>query len=337
MNKKLFILVLASLLSFANLSYASSNKEDQDTIEILNVSYDPTRELYQEYNQYFTKYWQKKTSQTVRINQLHGASSKQADLIIKGLEADVVTLALSYDIDLISKKTDYFDDDWEHEFPHNSSPYTSTIVFLVKKDNPKNIKDWDDLTQKDLKIITQNPKASGGARWSYMAVWAYADQKFSGDEKQIKNFLHNLYANVTNFDEGARQSTINFQNNKGDVLITWENEALRIVKSSDKYKIITPSISIITEPPIAVVKKIAKEHETYDVAEEYLEQLYSYEGQEIIAKNFYRSLNPTIIKKYHDQFPELTLVSIKQYGDWHKVQKKHFAKGGIFDQLMAKK
>ncbi len=318
---------LAALISSAAVA--------EDKIELLNVSYDPTRELYEEYNDYFTKYWQEKTGQEVKIKQSHGGSGKQARSVIDGLEADVVTLALAYDIDAIAEKAKLLTPQWQEKNPNNSSPYTSTIVFLVKKGNPKGVKDWDDLAKEGVQVITPNPKTSGGARWNYLAVWAYADKKFAGDEAKIKEFLHSLFANVAVYDTGARGSTITFaQRGIGDVLIAWENEAFLTEKEfPGKFEVVAPSISILAEPPVALVDKVANRHNVYDVAKAYLEQLYSKEAQELVAKNFYRPSDAEVAKKYEGKFPKIDLVTIKDFGGWKEAQKKHFDDGGIFDEI----
>lgn len=309
------------------------------TLELLNVSYDPTREVYEEYNKYFTSYWKTKTGDDLKIKQSHGGSGKQARSVIDGLEADVVTLALAYDINIIAKKTQLLEDTWQKSLPHNSAPYTSTIVFVVKKGNPKNIKDWNDLTKAGLQVITPNPKTSGGARWNYLAAWAYADKKFNGDEAKIKDFLKEIFANVAVYDTGARGSTITFaQRGIGDVLLAWENEAFLTLKEfgNDKFEIISPSISILAEPPVAILDKVAKKHGTYEVSKAYLEQLYSKTAQEIIAKNFYRPVDLEVAKKYQNNFSKINLVNIKKFGTWQTLQQKHFDDGGVFDQITKK-
>ena len=309
------------------------------TLELLNVSYDPTRELYEEYNKYFTSYWKTKTGDEVKIKQSHGGSGKQARSVIDGLEADVVTLALAYDIDIIAKKTRLLESDWQKSLAHNSSPYTSTIVFLVRKGNPKNIKDWNDLTKEGIQVVTPNPKTSGGARWNYLAAYAYADKRFSGNEAGIKDFLKKLFANVVVYDTGARGSTITFaQRGIGDVLLAWENEAFLTVKEfgDDKFEIVAPSISILAEPPVAILDIIAKKHGTYEIAKAYLEQLYSDPAQEIIAKNFYRPVNLGIATKYKNNFSKINLVNIKKFGTWQTLQQQHFDDGGVFDQITKK-
>ena len=321
-------IVLAS-----SLALSASAKE----IKLLNVSYDPTRELYTEYNAAFTKHWKTKTGDDVNISQSHGGSGKQAQAVINGLEADVVTLALAYDIDAISTQARTLPADWQKRLPNNSAPYSSTIVFLVRKGNPLAIKDWDDLVKKDVKVVVPNPKTSGGARWAYLAAWAYASEKNNHDDAAVREFIKNLYKNVPVLDSGARGSTVTFaQRQIGDVLLAWENEAHLALKEfgADKFEIVTPSLSILAEPPVTVVDKQAKRHGTTEVAKDYLSYLYSDEGQEIAAKNFYRPRNEAIAKKYTANFSEVKLVTIDgEFGGWTKAQKTHFADGGTFDQI----
>ena len=306
-------------------------------ITLLNVSYDPTRELYDDYNKAFIKYWKNKTGDDVTINQSHGGSGKQARAVIDGLDADVVTLALAYDIDAIVEKSALLPKNWQSLLPNNSAPYTSTIVFLVRKGNPKNIKDWDDLIKPGISVITPNPKTSGGARWNYLAAWGYALKKFNGDEDRVKEFVGSLYKNVPILDSGARGSTTTFvERGIGDVLIAWENEAYLAVNElgPDKLEIVIPSISILAEPPVAVVERDADRHGTNKVAGEYLKYLYSDEGQEIIAKNYYRPRNQEIAQKYADKLKPVNLFTIDDlFGGWKTAQKKHFADGGTFDQI----
>jgi sulfate transport system substrate-binding protein len=306
-------------------------------IKLLNVSYDPTRELYQEYNAAFTKYWKAKTGDDVVISQSHGGSGKQAQAVINGLEADVVTLALAYDIDAVSQQSKLLPADWQKRLPNNSTPYTSTIVFLVRKGNPKGVKDWDDLAKPGTKVVVANPKTSGGARWAYLAAWAYALENNNHDEAKAKEYITKLYKNVPVLDSGARGSTVTFaQRGIGDVLLAWENEAHLALKEfgADKFDIVAPSISVLAEPPVAIVDKSAKRHHTTEAAAEYLKYLYSDEGQEIAAKNFYRPRNEALAKKYADNFTQLKLVTIDQeFGGWAKAQKTHFADGGVFDQI----
>jgi len=308
-------------------------------VNLLNVSYDPTRELYQEYNAAFAKHWKAKTGETVTIKAAHGGSGKQARAVIDGLDADVVTLALGGDIDAVAD-AGLLAKDWQKKLPLNASPYTSTIVLLVRKGNPKGIKDWGDLVKPGIEVVTPNPKTSGGARWNYLAAWAYAKQLPGGSDATAKEFVKKLYGNVKVLDSGARGSTTTFvERNIGDVLIAWENEAYLSVKElgPDKFEIITPSISVLAEPPVAVVDKIVDKKGTRKVATEYLNYLYSPEGQEIAGKNFYRPTDAKVAAKYAKQFAKLKLVTVdKEFGGWTKVQKEHFNDGGIFDQIYIK-
>ncbi len=310
-------------------------------IKLLNVSYDPTRELYQEYNAAFAKYWKGKTGNDVVVKQSHGGSGKQARAIIDGLEADVATLALSGDIDALASKAWLIPNDWQSRLKHNSSPYTSTIVFLVRKGNPKGIKDWSDLVKPGVAVITPNPKTSGGARWNYLAAWGYALKNNGNDQAKAKEFVGKLFANVPVLDSGARGSTTTFvERGIGDVLLAWENEAFLAVKElgPDKFDIVVPSLSILAEPPVTVVDKNVDKHSTRKVAEAYLEYLYSPEGQEIAAKNYYRPIDEKVAARYAKQFPKLNLIKIDEaFGGWAKVQKEHFADGGVFDQIYSKK
>ncbi|EEF61567.1 sulfate ABC transporter substrate-binding protein [Pedosphaera parvula] len=312
----------------------------EKSTRLLNVSYDPTRELYQAYNSEFVKYWKGKAGKDVEIKQSHGGSGKQARAVIDGLEADVVTLALAYDIDVIAEKAQLLPKDWQQKFPNNSSPYTSTIVFLVRKGNPKGIKDWEDLIRPGVSVITPNPKTSGGARWNYLAAYGYQLKRSNGDESKAKEFVKNLFKNVPVLDTGARGATTTFvQRGIGDVLIAWENEAILAAKELGKgeVEIVVPSVSILAEPPVAVVDKVAKRHGTEAVAKAYLEHLYSEQGQEIAAKNFYRPRLESVAKKYANQFPQLKLFTIDElFGGWQKAQKAHFADGGTFDQIYQK-
>ena len=304
---------------------------------LLNVSYDPTRELYQEYNQAFAKYWKAKTGEDVKFNASHGGSGKQARSVIDGLEADVVTLALAYDIDAIAEKAGLLPADWQVRLPYNSSPYTSTIVFLVRKGNPKHITDWDDLVKPGVQVITPNPKTSGGARWNYLAAWGYAFNKFNKDEAKTKEFIAALYKNVPVLDSGARGSTTTFvQRGLGDVLLAWENEAILAVDElgKDKFEIVVPSLSILAEPPVSVVDKVVDKRGTRAVAEAYLKYLYSPEGQEIAAHNHYRARDVDVVKKHAKEFPEVRLFTIDTLGGWQKAQKTHFSDGGVFDTLL---
>ncbi len=317
---------------------ASEPAKKPESVELLNVSYDPTRELYEAFNKSFADYWKQTTGQTVKINQSHGGSGAQSRKVLDGLEADVVTLALAYDIDALADKG-LLKADWQQSFDSNSSPYTSTIVFLVRKGNPKGIKDWDDLIKKDVQVITPNPKTSGGARWNYLAAWGYASKQFGGDEAKIKDFMKQLFNNVPVLDSGARGATTTFVERKiGDVLLAWENEAYLAKKEyGDEFEIVTPSLSILAEPPVAVVDKVVDKRGTREVAEAYLKYLYTPEGQEIAAQNFYRPRLQEVADKYKDQFPQLNLLTIdKDFGGWKEAQKKHFEDGGTFDQIYTK-
>ena len=306
-------------------------------IKLLNVSYDPTRELYQDYNAEFAKHWKEKTGDTVNVQQSHGGSGKQARGVIDGLEADVVTLALAYDIDAIADKAKLLPLDWQKRLPENSSPYTSTIVFLVRKGNPKGIKDWDDLVKPGVAIIPANPKTSGAARWTYLAAWGYALKKFNGNETKTRDFVAKFYKNVPVFDTGARGATTTFvQRGIGDVLVGWENEAIMTLRESGKgnYEVIAPSLSILAEPPVTVVDKVVARRGTKAVAQAYLEYLYSPEGQEIAARHYYRPRLKSVAEKYAADFPKLTLFTIDEvFGGWQKAHTTHFADGGIFDQI----
>lgn len=330
--------VLALILTGCGSSSSEKNTSAQESkkpVELLNVSYDPTRELYEEFNKDFIKKWKNETGQDVTINQSHGGSGKQGRAVIDGLEADVVTLALAYDIDEIAQARGLLNKDWQTEFENNSTPYTSTIVFLVRKGNPKGIKDWDYLTKDNISVITPNPKTSGGARWNYLAAWAYAEKLYKNDEAKIKEFMKALYSNVEVLDSGARGATTTFVERKiGDVLIAWENEAhLSLNELGDEFDIITPSLSILAEPPVAIVDKIVDKKGTREVVEAYLKYLYSEQGQEIAAKNYYRPRNEKILAKYQEQFPKLELVSINDFGGWTEAQAKHFKDGGTFDEI----
>jgi len=330
MNKKAFLVLGIILLLIPGIATAG-------TVTLLNVSYDPTRELYQDYNAAFAKYWKAKTGNDVQIQQSHGGSSKQARAVIDGLEADVVTLALAYDIDAIAQNARLLPVNWQSRLPDNSSPYTSTIIFLVRKGNPKGIKDWDDLVRPGVSVITPNPKTSGGARWNYLGAWGYALKKSGGDESKAKDFIGKLYKNVPVLDSGARGSTTTFvERGIGDVLIAWENEVLLGAKElgQDKFEIVVPSVSILCEPTVSVVDKVVDKKGTRAVAEEYLKYLYSPEGQEIAAKRYYRPRSEVIAKKYASQFPKMKLFTLAEIvGDWQKTQKTHFADGGVFDQV----
>jgi sulfate transport system substrate-binding protein len=330
-----FMLTFGAALALAGGVAASG--QAQKPMTLLNVSYDPTREFYAAYNQAFTEYWKGKTGQTVTVQQSHGGSGKQARSVIDGLGADVVTLALAYDIDEIARRGGLLPADWQKQLPNNSTPYTSTIVFLVRKGNPKQIRDWGDLARPGLSVITPNPKTSGGARWAYLAAWAWALRQPGGNEATARTFVSRLYRNVPVLDAGARGSTTTFvERGIGDVLLAWENEALLAVRElgPDKFEIVVPSVSILAEPPVAVVDKVARKHGTLVAARAYLEYLYTDQGQEIAAKHFYRPRSPAIAARYAAQFPALPLVTIDQvFGGWQKAQATHFADGGVFDQI----
>jgi sulfate/thiosulfate transport system substrate-binding protein len=328
--KPLLGVIIATALSLGT-AYAA------DSINLLNVSYDPTREFYEAYNKLFAAHWKEKTGQDVSVQQSHGGSGRQARSVIDGLSADVVTLALAYDIDAIAERSKRLPIGWQKKLPNNSSPYTSTIVLLVKKGNPKNIRDWDDLVRPGVQVITPNPKTSGGARWNYLAAWAYAQEKFNGDETKTLDFVRTLFANVPVLDTGARGSTMTFvQRGIGDVLLAWENEAFLARESlgGDKFEIVVPSLSILAEPPVAVVERNAQKHGTADAAREYLEYLYTPEAQELIAKNYYRPSLKEVADKYALQFPQLRMVTIADLGGWKAAQARHFDDGGTFDQIM---
>ena len=324
----------------ASLAGASLLAQAQSTVTLLNVSYDPTRELYVEFNAAFAKYWKAKTGQDVVIKQSHGGSGKQARSIIDGLDADVATLALAGDTDALVKNGGWVAKDWQKRLPHNASPYTSTIVLAVRQGNPKNIKDWDDLIRPDVKVITPNPKTSGGARWNYLAAWEFAKRKYGSDAK-AKEFVAKLYGNVPVLDTGARGSTITFaQRNQGDVLIAWENEAYLLEKEfGSKFDVVAPSLSILAEPAVTVVDKNVDKKGTRAVAEEYLKYLYTEEGQDIAGKNFYRpAVSEKAKAKYAGQFAKINLFTIDQsFGGWDKADKEHFADGGSFDQIYTTK
>ena len=328
-------------LSIATVALITPLAIQAADVSLLNVSYDPTRELYQDYNEAFSKYWKAKTGDNVKVQASHGGSGKQARAIIDGLEADVATLALSYDIDQLNEKGRLIPADWQKRLNHNSSPYTSTIVFLVRKGNPKKIKDWDDLIKPGVSIITPNPKTSGGARWNYLAAYAYALKQNNNDEAKAKEFVTKLYKNVPILDSGARGATTTFvERGIGDVLLAWENEAYLAKKElgPDKVEIVVPSLSILAEPPVTVVDKYAKKHGTEKVAQAYLEYLYSEEGQEIAAKNYYRPTLDSVAKKYANQFAKVNLIKIDDvFGGWQKAQKTHFNDGGVFDEIILKK
>ena len=323
---------LAGLLAGALVASSAAAAD----ISLLNVSYDPTRELYQEFNAAFGKYWKAKSGDNVTINQSHGGSGKQARSVIEGLQADVVTLALAYDIDAIAD-AGLIPADWQKRLPHNSSPYTSTIVFLVRKDNPKGIKDWSDLVKPGVSIITPNPKTSGGARWNYLAAWAYALEQPGANEAKARDFVGQLYRNVKILDSGARGSTTTFvERGIGDVLIAWENEAYLSLKEvgADKLEIVTPSLSILAEPPVTIVDKVVDKRGTRKVAQAYLEYLYSPAAQDLAARHFYRPTDAQVAAKYSKQFVKTKLITVdKVFGGWRNAQKVHFSDGGVFDQI----
>jgi len=322
--------VAAGLAGVATTAHAET--------KLLNVSYDPTRELYKAYNPLFAKYWKAQTGEEVTIATSNGGSGKQARAVIDGLEADIVTLALAYDIDAIADKSGLIEKNWQSRLEHNSSPYTSTIVFLVRKGNPKGIKDWNDLIKEGVEVITPNPKTSGGARWNYLAAWAYALRQPGGNDESARKFVGELFKHVPVLDTGARGATTTFvQRGIGDVLLAWENEAFLALKElgPDQFEIVVPSLSILAEPPVAVVDKIVDKHGTRKVAEAYLKYLYSPEAQELVAQHFYRPTDPTVAAKHKADFPDLPLVTIDEFGGWAKAQATHFADGGVFDQIYA--
>ena len=326
---KLKIGVLAALVSVTSFGVAAT--------DFLNVSYDPTRELYEDVNKQFGAYWKQRTGQDINFKQSHGGSGKQARSVIDGLGADVVTLALAADIDVIAEKAKLLPTNWQKKLPNNSTPYTSTIVFLVRKGNPQGIKDWGDLVKPGVGIITPNPKTSGGARWNYLAAWAWAKHQPAGNDAKAQEFVRKIYKNTKVLDSGARGATTTFaERGIGDVLLAWENEAhLAIREQPGKFEIVTPSLSILAEPPVAIVEKNAEKDGNLNLAKAYLNYLYSPAGQEIAAKNFYRPRNATVLKKYAATFKPLKLVTIdKEFGGWTKVQKQHFENGGVFDQIV---
>ncbi|MEF7617055.1 sulfate ABC transporter substrate-binding protein [Aquincola sp. MAHUQ-54] len=333
MNLKKTLLV-GALLATAVGAFAKD-------VTLLNVSYDPTRELYVEYNAAFSKYYKAKTGDNVTIKQSHGGSGKQARSVIDGIDADVVTLALAYDIDEIGAKAKLLPADWQKRLPHNSAPYTSTYIFLVRKGNPKGIKDWGDLVKPGVSVITPNPKTSGGARWGYLAAWGWALKQPGGSEAKAREFVGKVLANVPVLDSGARGSTVTFaERGLGDVLLAWENEAHLSLKEfgADKFDIVYPPSSILAEPPVTIVDKVVDKKGTRAVAQAYLEYLYTPEGQEIAAKNFYRPIDPKVAAKYEKNFPKIQLFTIDEvFGGWAKAQKTHFADGGTFDQIYTRK
>jgi len=333
MPMRRIIVSVALLLAVAQAAPSGARAAE---VALLNVSYDPTRELYQDFNAVFARHWKEKTGQGLTVNQSHGGSGKQARSVIDGLEADVVTLALAYDIDAIAA-SGLLPRTWQGRLPNNSAPYTSTIVFLVRRGNPKKIKDWDDLVRPGVSVIAPNPKTSGGARWNYLAAWGQALRRPGGNAAKAKEFVAALYKNVPILDTGARGSTVTFvERGIGDVLVAWENEALLAVKDlkKDQFELVVPSTSILAEPPVAVVDKVAKKHGTPAVAQAYLEYLYTPEGQEIVARHYYRPRDAATAKRYAAQFPAVKMFTIAEaFGGWAQAQKTHFADGGIFDQI----
>lgn len=331
---KVFAVILIGFCVAATAGCGQSAQGDE-TLELTNVSYDPTRELYAEINPEFAAYYKEQTGQDIVINQSHGGSGSQARGVREGLEADVVTLALAYDIDAIAD-AGLMNADWQSEFPDNSAPYTSTMVFLVRAGNPKDIRDWDDLVRDDVSVVTPNPKTSGGARWNYLAAWAYALAHNDNDEEAAKAFVGELFKHVAVLDSGARGSTTTFvERGIGDVLITWENEAFLTINEigAGEYEIVVPSISILAEPPVAIVDQVAEKRGTADAARMYLEYLYTAHAQEIIAKHYYRPRTASVLAQYKELFPEVAMVTIDDFGGWAQAQAAHFADGGVFDQI----
>ena len=331
------IIALVAVLAVSVAAPPPPAAQAQPDVTLLNVSYDPTRELYQDFNAAFSKYWKGKTGQTVTVNQSHGGSGKQARAVIDGLEADVVTLALAYDVDALYQNGKLIPQSWQSRLPHNSTPYTSTIVFVVRKGNPKGIKDWDDVVKPGVSVITPNPKTSGGARWNYLAAWGYALRQSKGDDTKARDFVTRLYKNVPVLDSGARGSTTTFaQRNIGDVLLAWENEAYLVLGEfgKDRFDIVAPSVSILAEPPVSVVDKVVDKRGTRAVAQAYLEYLYSDEGQEIAARNHYRPRDAKTAARHAGDFAKVALFTIDEvFGGWGKAQPKHFNDGGVFDQI----
>jgi sulfate transport system substrate-binding protein len=327
----------ARLAAVVGVLVAASARAD---VTLLNVSYDPTRELYKEFNAAFARHWQASTGEKVTIRQSHGGSGKQARAVIDGLQADVVTLALAYDIDEMAARAGLVPVDWQKRLPHNSAPYTSTIVFLVRKGNPKRIRDWDDLVRPGIAVITPNPKTSGGARWNYLAAWGYALRRPGSDAAKARDFVARLYGNVPVLDSGARGATTTFvERGVGDVLISWENEAFLAVRElgAGRFDIVVPSISILAEPPVSIVDRVVDRRGTRKLAQAYLEFLYSGTGQEIAGRNFYRPNDPKVAARYADQFQRLNLLTVDEvFGGWQKAQATHFADGGVFDQIFRK-
>ena len=340
MLKRTFVLAMILLLATSMLiGCGGGKKKGAEEIKLLNVSYDPTREFYREYNEFFINYWQKKTGKTIIIEQSHGGSGKQARSVIDGLEADVVTLATAADIDAISRVGNLLSPEWQNLLPHNSSPYYSTMIFIVRKGNPKGIHDWGDLVREDVEVITPNPKTSGAARWNYLAAYAWAEEQFDGDKNKIQQWMVELYRHVPILDSGARGASNTFtQSGIGDVLINWENEGFLLLGDvgNGDYEIVVPSISILAEPPVAVVKTNTERHGTGEVALAYLTHLYLPAVQEIVAKHHYRPRNEDVALKYIDKYPKVDLVDISHFGGWPKAQKEHFEDGGLFDEIIRK-
>lgn len=337
-RRELLRLTSAVATGLASATILGTRTAQAATVTLLNVSYDPTRELYVDYNAAFARYWKGKTGQDIRINQSHGGSGQQARSVIEGLKADVVTLALAADIDAIATQGKLLPINWASRLPENSSPYTSTIVFLVRKGNPKRVRDWSDLIRPGVQVITPNPRTSGGARWNYLAAWAWSQQQPGGSDASAKEFIRRLYKNAPVLDAGARGATTTFvQRNIGDVLVAWENEALLAIKrlGADQLQIVVPTVSILAEPPVAVVDRVVLRRGTREVAQEYLKYLYSKEGQEIVARNYYRPRDAQVADRYAQQYPKLKLVTIADLGGWPANQKKHFSDGGVFDQIYA--
>ncbi len=334
-SKRQLLRALPGLVSGLALGSAAPWVQARD-ITLLNVSYDPTRELYREFNAAFATHWKQKTGQNVNVRMSHGGAGKQARSVIDGLEADVVTLALAYDIDAIAERARLFPADWQKRLPHNSSPYTSTIVLLVRKGNPKGIKDWDDLARPGISVITPNPKTSGGARWNFLAAWGYALKKTGSDDK-ARDFVRTIYRNVPVLDSGARGSTVTFaERGIGDVFISWENEAFLAMNElgKDKFEIVVPSLSILAEPPVTLVDRVVDKRGTREVAQAYLQYLYSPVGQDIAGKHHYRPTDPAAQAKYAAQFPKVNLFRIDEvFGGWQAAQKRFFDDGGVFDQI----
>jgi sulfate transport system substrate-binding protein len=316
--------------------HGSGTRDPAGSVSLLNVSYDPTRELYADYDKLFAAHWKSKTGKDVTVKQSHGGSGKQARAILDGLEADVATLGLGYDVDQLFARGKLIPENWQARLPNHSAPYTSTIVLLVRKGNPKGIKDWDDLVRADVKVVTPNPKTSGGARWNYLAAWGFALRKYGNDDAKAKEFVAKLYKNVPVLDSGARGATTTFvERNIGDVLVAWENEAMLALTEVGvgRFEIVTPSVSILAEPPVTVVDKVVDKHGTRKVAEEYLAYLYSPEGQELVARHHYRARDPQVVERHAAEFPKVELFTIDLFGGWEKAQKRHFDDHGVFDEI----